>query len=140
MNDKFNEIQKAIKDIRTIRTQLNDFTSRMDTSNTKELKRLADTINKKVTSVEEALYQTKAKSGQDVLNYPIRLNNKISDLFDYANSGYTTPNKQVKDAFLQLSGQADKHLLVLKQVMNNEVKQFNRLIHEKAIPVIVIKN
>ena len=139
VSDKFNDIQKAIKDIRTIRTQLNDFTLRLDTTNTKDIKKLADSINKKVTSVEEALYQTKAKSGQDVLNFPIRLNDKISGLFDYASSGYNAPSKQAKDAFQQLSAQADQHLLVLKQVMNNEVKQFNKLVHEKEIPVIGVK-
>jgi len=30
-----------------------------------------------MTEVEEALIQTKARSGQDVLNYPIRLNNQL---------------------------------------------------------------
>jgi septation ring formation regulator EzrA len=139
VQNKFNEVQQSIKDIRTIRTQLNDFTSRLDTSNSRELKKLADSINKKVTRIEEALYQTKAKSGQDVLNYPIRLNDKISGLFDVASSGYNAPSSQVKAAFQQLSGEADVQLNALKQVMDNEVKTFNRLIHERQVPVIGIK-
>jgi hypothetical protein len=139
VQNKFNEIQKSIKDIRTIRTQLSDFTARLDTSNSKELKKLADSINKKVTRVEEALYQTKAKSGQDVLNFPIRLNDKISGLFDVASSGYNPPSSQVKATYQQLSADADKQLNALKQIMDNEVKAFNRLIHEKEVPVIGIK-
>jgi methyl-accepting chemotaxis protein len=139
IRDKFNEIQKSIKDIRAIRTQLNDFTARLDTANSKELKKLADSINKKVTAVEEALYQTKAKSGQDVLNYPIRLNDKIAGLYNVANSGNNPPSKQVQEAFKELSTEADKHLVVLKQVMNNEVKRFNELVHQKQVQVIAIK-
>ncbi|MDQ6815204.1 MAG: glycosyl hydrolase, partial [Bacteroidota bacterium] len=139
VQNKFNEVQKAIRDIRTIRTQLNDFTSRIDTAQTKDVKSLADTINKKVTAVEDALYQTKSKSGQDVLNYPIRLNDKISGLFDVANSGNNPPSSQVQEAFKELSAEADKYLNELKQVMNNEVRQFNKLIYQKQLPVIGIK-
>jgi photosystem II stability/assembly factor-like uncharacterized protein len=139
VQNKFNEVQQSIKDIRTIRTQLNDFTSRLDTSNSKELKKLADSINKKVTRIEEALYQTKAKSGQDVLNYPIRLNDKLSGLFDVASSGYNPPSGQVRAAYQQLSSEADKQLNALKQVMDNEVKAFNKSIHERQVPVIGVK-
>jgi photosystem II stability/assembly factor-like uncharacterized protein len=139
VRDKFSDIQKSIKDIRQVRAQLNDFSSRMDTTNYKELKTLADTINKKITRIEEGLYQTKAKSGQDVLNYPIRLNDKISGLFDVANSGYTVPNQQVQEAFTSLSAEADNYLSSLQSVLNNEVKQFNRLVHERKVPVISVK-
>jgi hypothetical protein len=138
VSDKFSEIQKAIKDIRLIRSQLNDFTTRADSSG-KDLKPLADSINKKLTTVEEALYQTKAKSGQDVLNYPIRLNDKISGLFDYASSGNNPPSQQAIESFNYLSGEADKHLNTLKQVMQNEVKRFNQFIYQRSIPVIGVK-
>ena len=52
-----------------------------------QIKLAADSINKKITGVEEALYQTKAKSQQDVLNYPIRLNDQVAGLYNYASSG-----------------------------------------------------
>ncbi|TDH25549.1 glycosyl hydrolase [Segetibacter sp. 3557_3] len=139
VSEKFSEIQKAIKDIRLVRSQLADFTGRLDTANSRELKKLADTIQKKVTRVEEALYQTNAKSGQDVLNFPIRLNDKISGVFDYANSGYNVPGKQAREAFQFLSAQADRHLAELKAVLGNEVVQFNKLVHEKQVPVIGVK-
>jgi hypothetical protein len=138
VSNKFSEVQRAIKDIRLIRSQVNDFTTRADSSG-KDLKPLADSINKKITAVEEALYQTKAKSGQDVLNYPIRLNDKISGLFDYASSGNNPPSQQAIESFAYLSKEADKHLAILKQVMQNEVKQFNQLIYRKMLPVIGVK-
>ncbi len=138
IGNKFSEVQKAIKDIRLIRSQLTDFTSRADSSG-KDLKPLADTINKKITAVEEALYQTKAKSGQDVLNFPIRLNDKISGIYDFAASGNNPPSQQAIESFGYLSGEADKQLTILKQVMQNEVKRFNQLIYEKKLPVIGVK-
>ena len=140
VRDKFNDVQKAIKNIRTIRSQVKDFTSRMDTANTKEIKKLADSINNKITMVEEALYQTKAKSGQDVLNYPIRINDKLAGIFNVANSGNNAPGMQVKEAYKELSAEADKHLNVLKKVMDNEVRQLNQLIYQQQVPVIGIKS
>jgi hypothetical protein len=94
VQEKFNEAQKGIKDIRNIRTQINDFTARQGKDIPKDVKSLCDTINKKLTTIEETLYQTKSKSSQDVLNFPIRLNDKLSGVFDAANSGNMAPSKQ----------------------------------------------
>ena len=139
IRDKFSEIQKAIKNIRDMRTQINGFAERQGKDLPKEIKEKGDTINKQLTVIEEALYQTKSKSGQDVLNYPIRLNDKIGGLFDYANSGYNAPTQQVKQAYTDLSAMADIELKKLKQLMDVEVAELNKLIREKAVPVIAPK-
>ncbi len=133
VKDKFVEVQKAVKNIRTLRSQINDFASK---TKDKDIKQLGDSINKQITAIEEALHQTKAKSGQDVLNYPIRLNDKLSGLYDYANSGYNVPTKQVQETFNVLAAQADEQLNKLKRIMSNDVVQLNKLVHEKSIPVI----
>ncbi|HEY9361799.1 MAG TPA: hypothetical protein VIQ00_00955 [Chitinophagaceae bacterium] len=139
VKDKFNEVQKAIKDIRNIRTQINDFVSRQGKAVPKEIKLKADSINKHMTNIEETLYQTKAKSGQDVLNYPIRLNDKIGGVYDAAASGNMAPSKQARDVFAELSKQVDTELTKLRQIVNEEVPAFNRMIIEKALPVIAVK-
>ncbi len=139
VRDKFIEIQKAIKSIRDVRSQINGFTERQGKDLPKEIKEKGDTINKQLTAIEEALYQTKAKSGQDVLNYPIRLNDKISGLYDYAASGHNAPTRQVKEAYNDLSAKADIQLNKLKKLMADDVAQLNQLIREKAVPVIGAK-
>ena len=138
IRDKFSEVQQAIKHIRTIRTQINGFTGRITEQKDTVIRQLADTINKQLTLIEEALYQTKAKSGEDVLNFPIRLNDKIAGVYDVAESGYHAPSRQVKEAFADLSAQADKQLSKLKKIMDDDLLKLNRLIHEKQVPVIGI--
>jgi photosystem II stability/assembly factor-like uncharacterized protein len=140
IRDKFSEVQKAIKNIRILRAQINDLTSRVDTAALKDIKIFADSINKQMTNIEEALYQTKSKSGQDVLNFPIRLNDKISGLYDIAASGYHTPSKQVLEAFADLSSQVDIQLNRLKKIMNEDLKELNKQIHNRQVPVIGLKN
>ena len=139
VRDKFSEIQKAGKNIRDIRKQINDFVDKQGKDCPKEIKEQADTINKQMTVIEEALHQTKAKSGQDVLNYPIRLDDKISGLYDFAVSGNSAPAKQVKDAYTELSGQADVQLNKLKKIIEEDVVKLNQMIREKSLPVIGVK-
>jgi hypothetical protein len=139
VQDKFNEVQKGIKDLRAIRTQINDFTGRQGKDMPKEVKVMADSINKQLTAIEETLYQTKAKSSQDVLNYPIRLNDKLSGIFDVASSGYSAPSRQVKEAYAELAAQSDVELSKLKKIIDEKLPAFNKLIIEKSLPVITVK-
>jgi photosystem II stability/assembly factor-like uncharacterized protein len=136
IRDKFSEIQKAIKNIQDVRKQINDFTARSGVALPAAIKQQADTINKQMTVVEEALHQTKAKSGQDVLNYPIRLDDKISGLYDFAVSGTSAPAQQVKDAYAELSSQADIQLNKLKSILNNDLPVLNKIIREKEVMLI----
>ncbi len=139
VRDKFSEIQKGIKNIREIRKQISDFMGRQGSDTAGAIKMMADSINKGMTKIEEALYQTKAKSQQDVLNYPIRLNDQISGLYDYAASGNYPPTQQVKDAYAFLTEKADAELKKLKIIMEVDVPKFNALIREKQLPVIGVK-
>ena len=139
VRDKFNDVQKGIKDIRALRTQINDLTARAGKDLPKEVKQLADSINKQMTTIEEALYQTKSKSGQDVLNYPIRINDKLSGVFDAANSGVQAPSKQVRDVFTELNTQADAELAKLKRIKEEDIAKLNQLIREKSVPVIGVR-
>ena len=139
MMNKFNETQKAIKDIRALRTQINSFIALQGRDVPKDIKAMADSINKKLTSIEETLYQTKSKSGQDPLNYPIRLNDKLSGLFDVTNSGNFAPSKQSREVYAELSGQIDAELNKFKQVKEKDIPAFNEAIRQKALPVIGVK-
>ena len=100
---------------------------------------MADSINKNLTSIEETLYQTKAKSGQDPLNYPIKLNDKLSGVFDAANSGNFTPSKQSREVYAELSAQIDTQLNKFKNIKEKNIPAFNEAIRQKALPVIGIK-
>lgn len=136
VKDKFNDVQKGIKDIRTLRQQMNELTGRWGKSTPKEVKQMADSLNKQMTAIEESLYQTKAKSSQDVLNYPIRLNDKLSGVFDAASSGNFAPSKQVKEVYADLARQCDEQLDKLKDIKEKGLPALNKLIREKELPVI----
>lgn len=139
VQEKFNETQKAIKDIRTLRSRIEGFMALQGKDVPKEVKEQADTVQKRLTRIEETLYQTKARAGQDVLNYPIRLNDKLSGLFDVANSGNFAPSRQVQEVYRELATAIDAELARLRQVEETDVKRLNDLIREKALPVIGVR-
>ncbi|MEO6070116.1 MAG: hypothetical protein ABIP31_06215, partial [Chitinophagaceae bacterium] len=139
VRNKFNEIQKGIKDIRALRTQINSFVTLQGKDVPKEVKSAADSINKNLTKIEETLYQTKSKSGQDVLNFPIRLNDKLAGVFNVASSGNSDPSKQVKEVYADLATQIDAQLAKLDSVKQKEIPAFNELIRQKALPIIGVK-
>ncbi len=139
VRDKFSEVMKGIKSIREVRQQMSDFSARAGKNMPKEIKTQIDTINKQMTGVEEALHQTKAKSGQDVLNFPIRLDDKLAGLYGAASAGQSAPSKQAKEAYAELAGLIDVQLTRLKKIMTDDVGKLNQLIHEKTLPVIGVK-
>ncbi len=137
--DKFSEVIKALKQIRDIRQQMNDFSDRLGKTIPGEIKQQIDTIKKQMTRVEEALHQTKAKSGQDVLNYPIRLDDKLSSVYRSAAAGNAAPSRQSREAYAELAALIDAELKILERIKQEEVGKLNRLIHEKTLPVIGVK-
>ena len=130
---------KAIRNIREVRQQMNDFSGRVGRGMPKEVRQQIDTINKQMTAVEEALHQTKAKSGQDVLNFPIKLDDKLSSIYNAASAGQSGLSQQSKDAYAELSPLIDEQLNKLKKIMSEDVGKLNQLIHEKTLPVIGVR-
>ena len=88
-----------------------------------------------MTEIENAIYQTKLKSAQDILNYPIKLNDKIADLYNYAESGKTAPTKQVLEAFAELSALADVEINKWETMLKTEIPKLNTMFHANSLPV-----
>jgi photosystem II stability/assembly factor-like uncharacterized protein len=137
--EKFSDVMKGLKNIKELRQQLTDLSSRAGKEMPKEVKQQIDTIGKQITVVEEALHQTKAKSGQDVLNYPIRLDDKLASVYNVVAAGNAAPSAQAKLAYAELASQIDVQLNTLDKVLKEDVTRLNQLIHEKLMPVIGVK-
>ncbi len=99
----------------------------------------ADALTKSVTAVEEALYQTKNQSNQDPLNFPIRLNNKLSALAGVVASADGAPTASSYAVYEDVAGRIDVELAKLKQILDTDLVAFNQLVREKAVPAVVLK-
>jgi photosystem II stability/assembly factor-like uncharacterized protein len=137
MRDKISETHDAITRIRDTRDQLKGAADRA--KGNKAIADAADALDKKLTAVEEELYQTKNQSSQDPLNFPIRLNNKLAALAGVVASGETAPTDQSYVVYEDLTGKIDAQLAKLRQVIDADVPAFNALVREQNVPAVVIK-
>jgi hypothetical protein len=138
VRDKYNAVQKAVLQIRSIRGQLQALNGRLD-STAAPVRKLSDSIIHQLTTIEESLYQTKSKSDEDMLNFPIRVNDKLSGLYGVASGGNAVPSKQAREVFAELSAKADVQLDRLKGITRDQLPALNKLIYERQVPVINAK-
>jgi photosystem II stability/assembly factor-like uncharacterized protein len=140
IRDKLSETHNAIIQIREVRRQVEDLLKRVTGQpNFKVVNDAGTALNKNLTAVEEALYQTKNQSNQDPLNYPIRLNNKLAALGGVVGSAEAAPTAQSYAVYDELVTQIDAELQRLAQIMRTEVPAFNQLVREQNIPAVVVK-
>ena len=139
IRDKVTETDDAIIQIRDVRDQINAENKRL--KNDSREKAIADAgkaLDKKMTEVEEQLIQTKAKSGQDVLNFPVRLNNHLVALSGVVGSADSAPTKQSYEVFEMLSKDADEQLAKWKAIVSTDVATYNNLVKQQEVPAILV--
>jgi len=140
VRDKLTETHVAIKDIRSAREQMKTLTDKIKgDDNYQDVMDAAKELDKKMTEIEETLYQTKNRSGQDPLNFPIRLNNKLAALNGVAGSGAWRPTAQSETVRGELTQKIDGELKKLESIMQNDLPAFNEKVKQKSIDAIIIK-
>lgn len=80
----------------------------------------------KITVIENDLYQTKNQSGQDPLNFPIKLNNRLSSLRRSIETGDAKPTDGAYKVFEELSKELEGHLNKLNVILNGELPSLNQ--------------
>jgi photosystem II stability/assembly factor-like uncharacterized protein len=138
IRDKLTETHNAIIQIRDVKKQVDDLVKRVGPQS-RPIADAGNALTRKLTDVEEALYQTKNQSSQDPLNFPIRLNNKLAALMGVVARSETPPNEQSIEVYNELAGEIDAQLQKLSQIMKTDVPAFNQLVKEQNIPAIVTK-
>lgn len=139
IRDRVTQAHDTVNQIRDIRAQITALNKRLE--NQPQAKAVAEAgkqLDKKMTEVEEVLIQTKAKSGQDVLNYPIRLNNYLVALGGVVESADSAPTQVSYEVFDSLSKQLDEQLAKWKQILGTDVPAYNNLVQQQQVPAIIL--
>ena len=100
---------------------------------------IATALEQALSQVEDSLYQTKNRSGQDPLNYPIRLNNKIGALMGVVGSADGRPTRQSYTVLTDLSIQLDRELATMRKTLDIGLARINAMLKEAGLPIIVPK-
>ncbi len=139
VRDKLTETHKALKNITKVNTQIGQLKKSIpDKEDHKELIDFADKISKDIKVIENNLYQTKSKSSQDPLNFPIKLNNKLGHLNSLTSMGNFKPTDQAVAFKNEVIQEIDKELTDLYKIFDTDVKELNKKIKESNINLIQI--
>ena len=126
INFTINNAHKSIKKIKAIDRQLLAFQNQYkDNNRVAELNKKAKQLSEEFSKIEKALYQTQNKSGQDPLNFPIKLTNKLGHLNSLVGMGDFPPTEQdiaVKD---ELTLKINLELEKFNILVSTKIKEFN---------------
>lgn len=136
IRDRVTAANEAVLKIRAIKGQVDDRVTKSDDG---ELKTLAGTVKDRLSGVEAEIYQVKNRSGQDPLNYPIRLNNKLAALLNQVEGSDNKPTDQSYQVFDALSGQLGTELDQMNLVIAQDVARLNQLLRELGLDPIDVE-
>jgi len=140
INNTVDRAHKSIKKIRNINKQLKAFKEQYkDVEQVAGLVEKADTLSKQFSEIEKALYQTKNRSGQDPLNFPIKLTNKLAHLNSLVSMDDFPPTKQdvaVKD---ELSALIEAELTKFDNLIGTEIAQFNQQFNQLNLNYLFVE-
>ncbi len=140
IRNRVTEANDAVKRIRAVKQLLDGVTERAKklTDGGGRITGAADSLKTKLSAIEAEIYQVRNRSGQDPLNYPIKLNNKIAALAGIVASADAPPTEQSVRVFEELSALLQAQLDQLKAVLDAEVPAFNRMVKEQDIPAVTV--
>ena len=114
IRDKTSQANDAVKTIRNVKAQLADRAKKMPADKSVAFSRIAADLSNRLSAIEGEIYQVRNQSGQDPLNYPIKLNNKIAALSGVVGGTDAKPTSQSYTVFNDLSSQLDRQLSALR--------------------------
>jgi photosystem II stability/assembly factor-like uncharacterized protein len=131
VRDRANEANHAVIAIRRVKAQLAD---RLRRSNDTTLKRAGATLTSHASEVEEQIYQVRNQSGQDPLNFPIKVNNRLATLLSMAERGDGRPTNNMPAMFEILSAELEGYTDRLAEVWETDLVAANKELARLGLP------
>lgn len=139
MLETFNSTQEAILDMQEMQKQMRDYLTKLDSLAPQSLKDSIANINKDLDAIINTLYETRNKSSQDMLNYGIKLNDKLSGVIGAVSTGNFRPGNNQRMVYYDLKKQIDMQLEFYRDIKKNRISTLNKTINNLALPVIITK-
>ncbi|HEX5438855.1 MAG TPA: FlgD immunoglobulin-like domain containing protein, partial [Gemmatimonadaceae bacterium] len=125
IRDRVSDADRAVLRIRDVRSQVQD---RLGRTHNRRITTAGQSLVERLTAAEDSLYQTRNRSGEDPLNFPIKINNRMAALGNSVERGDNRPTGAAYVVFKQLSATLDAQLQALNGLFDSGVGRFNRLL------------
>lgn len=136
IRDRTSEANEAVIRIRDVKAQIQE---RLGQSKNPRLKEIGDLVTRKLSVVEEAIYQVRNRSGQDPLNFPIKINNRLASLRRSVETGDAAPTDASREVFKTLSAELQAQLDELGAITKGDLANFNKAAREQKLAPVAAK-
>ena len=133
IRDRVSEANQAVLDIRSIKGDVDDRLGQTDDS---DIHSQGAVVKDGLSGVEQEIYQVRNRSGQDPLNFPIKLNNKLAALMGVVESGENRPTDQSSAVFDHLSNLLQTELIRMNVIIEQDLQRLNELLREANLEPI----
>ena len=131
VRDKTTEANEAIIAIRRVKSQLEQ---RLTKSSDAALKSTGATLTTNASGVEESVYQVKNQSGQDPLNFPIKVNNRLANLLSMSERGDGPPGTYMPEILDILTKELNGYSARLQTVWKTDLVTVNKELARLKLP------
>jgi hypothetical protein len=139
MADLITRSQKQIKNIRSIREQVNNITKLAVLAGKGDgLTEAAEALSNKLTAVEDSLFQNKIEVSQDEINYPRRFTNHIARLYRVVIDDHHKPTGGMLERYQDLKNDYKRLISPLSPILENDLKAFNAKVKSNKIEAVII--
>ncbi len=135
--ERINDANSTVLRIRDSKAQIDKAVT--DSKKDPEVTSAAAALEDKLTAIEGEIYQYRSKSGEDPLNFPVMLNDRLAGVTSVVQSGQMPPSAQAREVFAGLSKLLQVRLDRLKALEGKEVLTFNVVLKSKGLTAIVPK-
>jgi photosystem II stability/assembly factor-like uncharacterized protein len=133
IRDRVSEANQAVLDIRGIKGDVDD---RLGQTDDQEIQDQGAVVKDGLSAVEQEIYQVRNRSGQDPLNFPIKLNNKLAALMFTVENGESRPTDQSVAVFDHLSGLLQTELIRMNTIIEQDLQRLNELLRQANLEPI----
>ena len=134
---KLSLTHETINAIRKLKSSLDLWESRAkEQGGQSRLLSASGALRRRASAVEEALVQVKAKSRQDTLNYPAKLNAKLAALLGSVGGADYAPTKGMRDVYGDLARRADTQIKKWDALVASDIPAFDKVVRSSGVPAV----
>ena len=139
IRDQVSKVDEAINQMNSVKRQVDDLTKRLpNDDHARTVRESGKKLEDRIAPIQDQLIQSKAKSGQDVLNYPIQLNNELVALAGSISTADAAPTEQAYQVFDMLKQRSEEQLARWNDVVKNDLTAFNQLVRQQDVQAIIL--
>ena len=138
IRDRTTDANDAVRTVRYVRSQAVSRSKDVG-ADSAQYAQLVKTLDAKISEMEAQIYQVKNQSGQDPLNYPIKVNNQIAALAGVVGSTEARPTKQSVVVYDTLSKELEVYLVELRKAYKELLPPIDEILKKHGLPAIEVK-